>query len=401
MAGILEGLRVIDMGHFVAVPAAGAVLADWGAEVIKVEPLRGDAQRSSQRMVRKTSGVDVHWRFEVHNRNKKSMAIDLTTGKGREVLYRLVERSDVFMSNYEAAAVRKLGMDYETLRGVNPALVYALVTGYGTVGPDKDERGFDFAAAWARSGIQHSITEPNCPPPQQRGGMMDRTTGFHMIAGIMAALWHRERSGEGQELELSLYHSGVWTLAADLQVALGGGRLNRSDRSRVVNPLWNSYRTQDGQWLQLAMLQADLSWGDFCRAIEHPELEHDPRYRDIEARADHSEELIGILDVTFSSRNRADWEQRLRENNCIYGRIASAEDVINDPQAEANRFFVDLQHPRAGEVKYVASPVRFRQNPASLRTTAPELGQHTEELLLELGYDWGEIVEMKDARAII
>lgn len=401
MTGILEGLKVIDMGHFVAVPSAGAMLADWGADVLKIEPIDGDAQRGFKSLLLKLTGATVNWRFEIHNRNKKSMAINLKTEAARDILYKLVKDADVFMTNYEISAVKKLKMDYPVLSRINPGLIYALLTGYGTVGPDKDERGFDFAAAWARTGIQYLMTEPGSSPPSQRGGMMDRTVGTHMVAGICAALYNREKTGNGQEMEFSLYHSGVWTLAADLQVALGGVPLNQNNRKSALNPLWNSYQTRDGRWLQLAMLQSDLSWSGFCRTLERVELENDPRFKDMEARAENCEALIGILDEVFAIKDRADWEDRLKKYDCIYGRIESPEEVINDPQAHANGFFFDIEHPEAGQVKYVTTPVKFNQNPAAIKTTSPELGQHTEEILLELGYSWDEIVELKDQGAII
>lgn len=401
MAGILEGLKVLDAGHFVAVPSAGAMFADWGADVLKVEPLDGDAQRGFKNLRLKLTGSETNWRFEVHNRNKKSIALDLKQEAGRTVLYKLVHDCDVFMTNYEFNTIQKLKLDYATLCQHNEGLIYALLTGYGTTGPDKDERGFDFAAAWARSGMQHLMSEPGGPPPQQRGGMMDRTAGAHMVAGILAALLHREKTGEGQALEFSLYHTAVWTLAADLQVALGGQPLFQNDRAKVINPLWNSYRTQDGRWLQLAMLQSDLSWPDFCRAIERPELEHDPRFENIERRADHCEELIQMLNDIFASQNRDEWERRLRDTDCIYGRVQTPEEVIEDPQAIANGFFVEMDHPEAGQTRYVTTPVTFGQNPASLRTASPETGQHTEEILLELGYDWDDITRLKEQEIIL
>jgi crotonobetainyl-CoA:carnitine CoA-transferase CaiB-like acyl-CoA transferase len=329
------------------------------------------------------------------------MALNLKTEAGRDILYKLVRDADIFMTNYEIAAIKKLKTDYQVLSQINPGLIYALLTGYGTVGPDKNDRGFDFAAAWARTGIQYLITEPGSSPPQQRGGMMDRTVGAHMVAGICAALYNREKTGNGQELEFSLYHSGVWTLAADLQVALGGVPLKQNDRTSAINPLWNNYQTRDGRWLQLAMLQPDLSWSGFCRALERSELENDPRFRSLEDRGENCEELIRILDKIFASKDRVEWEDRLNKFDCIFGRIESPEEVINDPQAHANGFFSNVEHPEAGEVKYVTTPVKFSQNPASIKFASPELGQHTEEILLELGYSWDDIVELKDQGAII
>jgi len=401
MPGILEGLKIIDVGHFVAVPSAGALLADWGADVLKIEPLDGDAQRGDVSQLLKRTGSTVNWRFEVHNRNKKSLALDLKQEAGRNILYRLVEGADVFMSNYEPRTIEKLGMDYPCLKQVNPGLIYASLSGYGKAGPDKDQRGFDFAAAWARTGIQHLLGEPGGTPPMAPNGMMDRTTGTLIVAGVLASLLHREKTGEGQELEFSLYHSGVWSLAADLQVTMGGTPVAQRDRTKAINPLANSYRARDGRWLQLTMLQADLSWADFCRALGRPDLAEDPLFDNMEKRADHCEELIRILDGIFASKDRVEWESRLRDNNCIYGRIDSLEEVINDPQAKANGFFAEMQHPEAEKAQYITTPVKFCQNPASVRSIAPELGQHTEEILLELGLSWDDIVELKEREAII
>lgn len=406
MAGILEGVKVVEMGHVVAVPAATAMLADWGAEVIKIEPLTGELIRG----LRRTHGVDrviqfdngeMNWTFELLNRNKKGLAVDLKTEAGRDVLYRLVMHSDVFVSNFELASLKRLKMDYATLSQFNPGLVYGVLTGYGTKGPDKDERGFDYAAAWARSGAQYLVAEKGTSPPPQRPGMMDRVVGAHIVSGILAALLHKEKTGTGQELEFSLYHSGVWTIAEDIQSALVGHTLPQNDRTDAANPIWNTYRSRDNRWFQLIMLQADLQWPGFCQAVGMPELENDPRFNSLDVREQNHQELILILDQVLASRTADEWEKSFREYDCIYGRVATPDEVTSDPQALANDFFPEVQHPAAGKMKVVATPVKFCQNPASVRSPAPETGQHTEEMLLDLGYSWEDIAQLKEQEVIL
>jgi len=407
MAGVLEGIKVLDMGHVVAVPAAGATMADWGAEVLKIEPLTGEMARGIRR--RRSANTEAEPKegipqisayIQLLNRNKRGLAVNLKTEPGREILYKLVREYDVFMSNYEVSALKNLKADYETLSRLNPRLVYGLLTGYGTVGPDRNERGFDYSAGWARSGAMYMMGEPGSIPPPQRGGMTDRVTGAHIVGGIVAALLHRERTGKGQKVEFSLYHTGVWTIAEDIQPALMGTPLPKHERAKAANPLFNSYRTKDDKWLWMAMLQPDLSWHDFCQAIERPELENDPKFESREARWQNSEELISIIDKILITKTRKTWERILKKNNCIYGRVASPMEVINDPQALANDFFADLHHPDI-EMRTVATPVKFCQNPASVRGPAPEIGQHTEEVLLGLGYGWEDIAQLKDQGAIL
>jgi crotonobetainyl-CoA:carnitine CoA-transferase CaiB-like acyl-CoA transferase len=406
MTGILEGIRVVDMGHVVAVPAACAMLGDWGAEVIKVEPLTGDMLRGLKRM-RVQDGELVmmegatHWYVNLLNRSKRGVALDLKKEAGREILNKLVQRADVFVSNYEVDALKRLKCDYASLSQINPRLVYGVLTGYGTVGPDKDERGFDFAAGWARTGAQYLIGEPGTAPPPQRGGMMDRVTGGYIAAAVLAALLNRERTGRGQEIEFSLYHTGVWIVAEDIQAALNGYPVNRHDRTAARNPLWNNYRGQDDRWFQLAMLQSDLQWPGFCRAIGRPELEKDPRFNSVEMRALHCEELIRIIDEVLMTKPRAEWEALFRQNGVIYGRVQTPEEVVNDPQSLANNFFSPIHVPGAGDGRLVNTPVKFCQNPSSIKSPAPELGQHTEEVLLELGYGWDDIARLKEQGVIL
>ncbi|MDO8637825.1 MAG: CoA transferase [Dehalococcoidia bacterium] len=406
MTGILEGLRVIDMGLWVAGPAAGVMLADWGAEVILVEPLSGEQGRGIGRASRVSSvikfdGGEVNWRAQLLNRNKKGLALDLKKASGRDIFYKLIEKVDVFISNYQVSALNKLNLDYTTLSQLNPRLVYGVITAYGTKGPDKDERGYDYSAAWARSGFQYLIGEPGSTPPTPRGGMMDRASGTNMVAGILAALLHREKTGKGQELDVSLYHTGVWILASDIHSALVGMPSPKSDRTRAPNPIWNTYRTKDDRWVFLAMLQPDVYWPYVCRAIERPELENDPRFNTTQTREEHCQELISILDEILVSKNLGEWERCFRQNNCIYGRVQSPVEVTNDPQAIANNFFATIDHPAVGAMKVVATPVNFHQNPASVRTPTPEIGQHTEEILLDLGYSWDDIARLKEQGVIL
>lgn len=404
--GALGGIKVIEMGHVVAVPSAGALLADWGAEVIKVEPLSGDMLRGLESFMgvsrrKKFDYGEIHWEVEYLNRGKKSLAVDLRHDSGKEIIYKLVKGSDVFISNYEVNVLKKLKMDYPTLSQINPKLIYGVLTGYGPVGPDKDERGFDYSAAWARSGMQYLIGEPGYPPPTQRPGLMDRVTGGYVVAGILASLLYRERTGKGQELDFSLYHSGVWTIATDIQGVLMGLPAPKNDRLKAPNALWNYYRTKDDKWFMLAMLQSDLYWPAFCYAIERPGLEKQSKFSTRLAREQYCEELVHILDEIFATKSMAEWEKSFKEHNLIYGRIQTAEEVVNDPQALANEFFVEIQHPTCGRFKLVATPVKFHGTPASIKGPAPEVGQHTEEILLELGYTWDDIVMLKEQGVII
>jgi crotonobetainyl-CoA:carnitine CoA-transferase CaiB-like acyl-CoA transferase len=386
------------MGQVVAIPAASAILGDWGAEVIKLEPLYGEMHRGMVRV----QGVDnsqVNWIVQVLNRNSKGLAIDLKKDAGREIIHKLISGVDVFMSNYELNSITKLGLDYDTLSRINPGLIYAFVSGYGTTGPDKDERGYDFTAGWARSGMMHLIGEPGSTPAPQRAGMIDSMTGAHVVAGICAALRQRDKTGKGQKIEVSLYHAAVWTLNMDIQIALAGGEPVKHNRKNTHNPIWNSYRTQDNRWFWLANLQPDPTWPGFCRAMGRPELENDPRFNSMAARTQNSEELIRIIDGVLGSKKMAEWEVLFRENKVIYGRIQTPNEVVKDPQALANGFFGEVDSGY-GRIKLVTSPVEFSENPATLRTGAPEIGQHTEEILLELGYSWEDIGRFKDQKVI-
>ena len=388
------------MGQVIAIPATGAILADMGAEVIKLEPLSGEMLRGIKRCQGLETGP-INWAFELLNRNKKGLALDLKKDAGREILYKLIRTADVFVSNYEINTLEKLKLDYANLSKLNPKLVYASINGYGLAGPDKDERGYDQAAAWARSGMMYLIGEPGNAPVLQREGMMDNVAGTHIAAGILAALLHRERTGKGQELATSLYHCGVWTISGDIQKALGGQVPVKGKRTKAQNPLSNNYRTKDDRWICLANLQSDPVWPGFCRSIGKPELQNDPRFASFTKRAQNCEELIRIVDEVLASKNQEDWIVTFKNNNVICGKVQTPAEVVNDPQALANNFFAEVDHPETGKIKLINTPIKFYQDPNSVRATAPQVGQHTEEILLDIGYTWEDISRLKDDRIIL
>ena len=408
MSGVLEGVKVLEMGHVVAVPAAAATMADWGADVIKVEPLTGDMARGIGLPIlpeeiakaEKDYG-NIGWYFQFLNRGKRGIALNLKLKEGRDAFHKLVKWADIFISNYEVNTLEKLGADYETIKKINPTLVYGVLTGYGTLGPDKDERGFDYAAAWARSGLMYMMAEPDGTPPPQRGGMMDRVVGAHIVGGMLAALLYKNKTGKGQKLEFSLYQTGVWTDAEDIQPALLGREPMRHDRTKARNPIWNNYKTRDGYWFWLANLQPDLTWSGFCKALGRAELEKDPKFDSIATRFANCEDLVKIIDTEMAKKTQREWEVLFRRNNVIYGRVQSPQEVITDPQALANNFFVPLHHPTATNVQVVMTPVKFIENPAQVTKAAPEIGQDTEEILMGIDYSWEDIADLKEKGIIL
>jgi crotonobetainyl-CoA:carnitine CoA-transferase CaiB-like acyl-CoA transferase len=388
------------MGIWVAGPATAAVLGDWGAEVLKVEnPAGGDPIRALMAMGLPLEPV-VNPSLELDNRNKRSIAVDPHMPGGREVLHRLLRGADVFVSNLRAGALERMGLAYGDVCELNPRLIYATLSGYGTRGPEKDRAAFDYAAFWARGGAMASLGDPAGPPPSQRPGMGDHLAGLSLAGAVSAALFHRERSGQGQALHLSLFQTGIWMMSTDIEVSLATGFSHTPTGRAVVNPLWNHYRAGDGRWFHLVMLQADRYWTRFCDAIEHPELAADARYATVLTRAAHSRDLIRLFDEVFATRPLAEWAERFDRAALVWGPVQSVADVTRDPQARALGMFETIPHRSGQEVEVVRSPIEFSATPAAIRHGAPELGEHTEAVLLELGYSWDEIAALKAEGAI-
>lgn len=400
----LEGIKVIDLTQWVAGPMAAELLAQWGAEVIHIEhPIRSDASRGLQA----GAGVAnfpqhrVNYAWELPNMNKKSLTADLNQKEGREIIYRLVAKSDVFLVNLRPREIEKFEMHYETLKKINPMIIYAGITGYGMKGPDKDAPAWDTTAYFARSGIMHMLTEPGGVPTSSRPGLGDLPVGMFCACGIMVALLARERLGLGQAVYTSLYECGVWTLQVDTQGALLTHQdIETQRRESVSNPLSNFYKTKDNRWIRLNHLQPDPYWKNFCQAIEREDIENEPRFNSLSTRAENSAVLINIIDEAFAKRTLEEWKARLLEFGLIFSPVQKPTEVINDPQAKANDFFETFTHPVYGPIELVSAPIKLSETPGTLRTPAPEFGQNTEEILLELGYNWNEISRLRDKKVI-
>jgi crotonobetainyl-CoA:carnitine CoA-transferase CaiB-like acyl-CoA transferase len=383
MAGPMEGIKVVELGVWVAGPAAGGILADWGADVVKVEPPTGDPARLFGRML--GLDIDVSPPFEMDNRSKRSIVLDLTTEGGRAAALELISGADVFVTNVRPGALRRLGFDFESLAADHPRLVYGLITGYGETGPDADRAAYDIAAFWARAGVAHLLTRPGDTPPFQRGGMGDHSAGMTLAAAICAALVSRDRTGSGQLVSTSLYRQGAYIVSFDLNTYLMTGQpIAVGQRETMGNPCMNNYAAGDGRRFWIVGLEVDRHWPPLCRAVGKAEWLDDPRFVDARGRAMNAVELIAELDQIFATKPLDEWAQIFAgEPDFFWSPVNSIEDVVADEQFRAAGGMVDVPDGEA-MVPMVATPADFHGTPCAPRTTAPELGAHTDEVLAEL-----------------
>jgi crotonobetainyl-CoA:carnitine CoA-transferase CaiB-like acyl-CoA transferase len=398
MAGPMEGIRVVEVGMWVAGPAAAAILGDWGAEVIKIEPPEGDPFRG----LLSALGPGISPPFELDNRNKRSVALNLSTEEGRAIAAQLVDDADVFVTNARPIALERAGLDYDTVSARNPRLVYAQVNGYGMTGEDRDRAAYDVGAFWSRAGVAAALTPDGTDLPYQRGGMGDHMAGMAAAGGISAALFARERTGQGQLVSASLMRIGMYMIGWDVSMALRMGMPTVPMTVKAPpNPLINAYTAGCGRRFWMLGLQADRHWPDIVRAIGKPEWIDDARYATMLDRFANSAELVKELDEIFATKTMDEWAPIFAAEDVWWAPVQHAHEVVDDEQAHAAGGFVDVPDPDGGEpIKMVATPVDFFGTPASPRSTPPEFSQHTEEVLLELGYDWDRIIELKDAGAI-
>lgn len=400
MAGPLEGIRVIEWAWALQGPAIGYILGDLGAEVIKIEsPVVGDFSRGLGRWldidVRLAGGTNVLW--ETANRSKKSIVLDLSKDQGRQILYRLIGKSDVFVNNFRPSVRRKLGVDYETLSRYNPRLVYATASGCGKEGPDVELRAYD-NIGMARAGLMYAVGEPTNGPQQMVFGMADMLGATVTAMAIITALFERERSGSGQEVEGSMLGALIHASALGINVYLLTGQLPEPPvRTRLFNPLVGWYRCADSKWVVFSENQPQEAWPRFCAALGLEELVDQPMYNTTKARGENREGLIGIIGKAISARASQDWLKTFREHDLIFAPVNRFCDLPSDPQVTLNNYIVETDHPSLGKAKMVGFPYQFSRTPARVRNTAPEFGQHTEEVLLDVGgYNWEEIASFRE-----
>lgn len=394
-----EGIKVLDLTVWQQGPVATAMLADMGADVIKIEePGRGDPGRG---LVWRSDNAPVNTYFEVHNRNKRGLTLDIRKDAGREVFHKLIEKTDVFVHNQRPGVVERRGIDYATLSKINPRLIYAYGNGFGSKGPDVEKPSFDIIAQ-GRGAALSVAGEPGEPPPLiQVVGAADWVSGVMLLYGIVTALFTRERTGIGQEVEVSLLGSQAAYGQLALQRYLFSGKApGKVSRKTVANPLWSTYEAKDGKWLIVAALQADRYWPDFCQVLGLDKVKSDPRFNNINTRREHAEELIVILDKAFKTKNRDEWVKGFEGVDIPCGPVNDYGELAKDPQMLANNYLVDFDHPSVGKFKTVGLPVRLSKTPGSLRLPAPELGQHKEEILLEFGFTWDDIGELIENEVI-
>src|SRR5215216_506927 len=395
----MEGIKVVELGVWVAGPSCAGVLCDWGADVVKIEPPTGDPFRGIM------AGLGAPFAgtnpmFELDNRGKRSVALNLQDLRGLEIALRLIDAADVFVTNQRPGGLARLGLDYESLAARNPRLVYAHVTGYGPDSSERDRAAYDVGAFWSRAGVAAMLAPPGADLPIQRGGMGDHTAGSQAAGAVAAALFHRERAGRGQRVAVSLARTGAYMLGWDLNTALRTGVVPvPTTREAFPNPLILNYRCKDGRAVWLLGLQGDRHWPDVCRALGREDWLADERYATITTRMANCAQLVRDMEAEMATKTLDEWAPIFDREDVWWAPVQTLAEVVEDPVMAEAGAWVDVPTPD-GPAKMVASPMDFSGTPWQPRGPSPEFGQHTEEVLLELGHDWEQIIALKEAGVI-
>jgi crotonobetainyl-CoA:carnitine CoA-transferase CaiB-like acyl-CoA transferase len=408
MDRVLDGVKVIEVSAWAFVPSAGAVLADWGAEVVKVEPPDGDPMRGliTGGIAGGASFPSFPW--EIWNRGKRSIGLDLRNEQGRELLLRLVEQADVFLTSYLPSTRQKLGIDIDDVQARNPRIVYACGSGHGPLGDEADRGGYDAITFWARGGVAAGATAPDAPRPanQPAGAFGDSLSGMALAGGVAAALLRREKTGEGGIVDVSLLGTAMWSMQMSIvgasmlmAMAAQGGDAMSSSPALQSNPLVNNYKTSDDRWLSLCMLQRDVYWDGLCDAIGRSDLRTDPRFADPAALTEHTQDAIAELEKTFASRPLAEWREALSTQPGQWDVVTNVLELAGDPQALANKYVQPVEYESGLSLPFVSAPAQVDRTPPPL-AQAPAFNDDADDILAAVGMSPEEIIEAKIAGAL-
>ena len=398
MQQVLDGIRVVEVAQYVFVPVATAVLSEWGAEVIKVEPpVTGDAYRGLRSTGPHAIGGSVNFPIHHANRGKRSISLDISQPEGREILGELVRNADVFVTNLLPDSRERLGIGVEQIRAFNPSIVYARGTGLGERGPQRNRGGFDYATFWARGGSSLGATPADAsrPAPMPSGAYGDGMVGLVLAGGVAAALLARERTGEAPLVDLSLLGLGMWAMASAIAGSLAQQQpWQPMERFPSTNALAGTYRTRDDRWIVFVCLQGFHHWPGFCHWVGRPEWIGDVRFASLEEFTRNTAECAALLDELFGSATLVEWQERLRDFEGVWEVAQDTLELARDPQAEANGYVNQVDAGDGAQFELVGSPLQFNEAPPET-TRAPEAGEHTEEILLDLGVSWPRIAELR------
>ncbi|WP_029758010.1 MULTISPECIES: CaiB/BaiF CoA-transferase family protein [Fusobacterium] len=381
----LKGVKIIDLTYFVAGPGTGRILADWGADVIKVEPSFGDpGRKTGATMTMPVDDNKINPFYSVYNLNKRGISINLKSEAGLKIMDKLLSEANVFLSSYRTGALKRLGLDYETLSKKHPHIIWAQINGFGDFGPAKDNPGFDTVAFWARSGAMIDIAEKGSivNPPI---GFGDATTSCSLAGGICAALYEQQKTGKGQKVMVSLFGQAIWNLSA----LIGSTQFQDiypKTRKNAISPVINSYKCKDEKWIFLSILEHERYYKALCEVIERIDLIDDERFSTTLAAKKNAEELIKIIDKGFAKFTQSEMLERLIKADIAHEKIQHVQEVLNDSQAIANNYIYEFENRDHSKNMMAMSPVKFNTIDTNIKMDAPKIGEHNEEILEELGY---------------
>lgn len=398
---VLKGVRVIDLTTYAAAPGAGRIMADWGAEVIKVEGFSGDPMRLFGLQMAIPSGDDENPIWEVENGNKKGVTIDLKNPKGHELMIQLLQSADIFITNVRMSSLKKMGLDYETLEPQCPKLVWGHISGYGAYGPEAPRPGYDVVSFWSRGGSLVDTSPIGHPPMTSPYGVGDHTTSLVLLGGVLGGLHKARTTGKGEKIEVSLFGTAVWVNSLMVISSQYGDQWPK-DHYQPSSPLSATYRCEDDEWITLTILAYERYWKAFCEAMEIPEYIDDERFNTlvIAKKPENCDPLVHILEEAFAKKESAYWAERLKAADIAFERANHYADVSKDEQAIANHYVEEITMRNGNTCMLPMSPVQFKVNEAPELNPAPLLGQDNEEILKTLGYDEEEIQQLRDAKVI-